>query len=171
MAGIANNFMGKEGQTVPVMDDDMGRDDQQKVYPELYEKVIGGGFPAAAVDGRGDLISGYCILLGKFLREGGNGEGRTGEGRSLVTRTFRKRKGEGAAFTGFTLDVHMAAVAGKKFLAQHQSQAGAGFAARSPGRIIILAHQSFQPFLADACTGILHGRSRCRNAAPLLRRR
>ncbi|MGC4104681.1 phosphoribosylaminoimidazolesuccinocarboxamide synthase [Ferruginibacter sp.] len=40
---IANNFMGKEGQTVPVMDDEWV-DVISKRYIELYEKVIGEKF-------------------------------------------------------------------------------------------------------------------------------
>ena len=40
---IANNFMGKEGQTVPVMSDDWVNTISQR-YIELYEKVIGQKF-------------------------------------------------------------------------------------------------------------------------------
>ena len=40
---IANNFMGKEGQTVPVMDDEWV-DTISRRYIELYEKVIGEPF-------------------------------------------------------------------------------------------------------------------------------
>ena len=40
---IANNFMGKEGQTVPVMSDEWV-DTISKRYIELYEKVIGENF-------------------------------------------------------------------------------------------------------------------------------
>ena len=40
---IANNFMGKEGQTLPVMDDEWV-DTISKRYIELYEKVIGKNF-------------------------------------------------------------------------------------------------------------------------------
>ncbi len=40
---IANNFMGKEGQTVPSMSDEW-IDTISKRYIELYEKVIGGKF-------------------------------------------------------------------------------------------------------------------------------
>jgi phosphoribosylaminoimidazole-succinocarboxamide synthase len=40
---IANNFMGKEGQTVPAMDDEWV-DTISKRYIELYEKVIGQKF-------------------------------------------------------------------------------------------------------------------------------
>ncbi len=40
---IANNFMGKEGQTVPVMSDEW-TDTISKRYIELYEKVIGEKF-------------------------------------------------------------------------------------------------------------------------------
>jgi phosphoribosylaminoimidazole-succinocarboxamide synthase len=40
---IANNFMGKEGQTVPPMDDEWV-DTISKRYIELYEKVIGSTF-------------------------------------------------------------------------------------------------------------------------------
>ncbi len=40
---IANNFMGKEGQTVPVMSDEWV-DTISKRYIELYEKVIGKNF-------------------------------------------------------------------------------------------------------------------------------
>jgi len=40
---IANNFMGKEGQTVPVMSDDWVNTISQR-YIELYEKVIGEKF-------------------------------------------------------------------------------------------------------------------------------
>src|SRR6188474_463478 len=42
---IANNFMGKEGQTVPVMSDDWVTTISQR-YIELYEKVIGKNFVA-----------------------------------------------------------------------------------------------------------------------------
>jgi phosphoribosylaminoimidazole-succinocarboxamide synthase len=44
---IANNFMGKEGQTVPEMSDEW-IDTISKRYIELYEKVI--GEPFVAVD-------------------------------------------------------------------------------------------------------------------------
>ena len=40
---IANNFMGKEGQTVPVMTDEWVQTISQR-YIELYEKVIGKKF-------------------------------------------------------------------------------------------------------------------------------
>lgn len=40
---IANNFMGKEGQTVPEMSDQWV-DTISKKYIELYEKVIGEAF-------------------------------------------------------------------------------------------------------------------------------
>lgn len=40
---IANNFMGKEGQTVPVMSDEWVQTISQR-YIELYEKVIGESF-------------------------------------------------------------------------------------------------------------------------------
>ncbi|MGC4035033.1 MAG: phosphoribosylaminoimidazolesuccinocarboxamide synthase [Chitinophagaceae bacterium] len=40
---IANNFMGKEGQTVPVMSDDWVKTISQR-YIDLYEKVIGEKF-------------------------------------------------------------------------------------------------------------------------------
>jgi len=40
---IANNFMGKEGQTVPVMDDEWVNTISKR-YIELYEKVIGKAF-------------------------------------------------------------------------------------------------------------------------------
>jgi phosphoribosylaminoimidazole-succinocarboxamide synthase len=40
---IANNFMGKEGQTVPYMDDDWVQTISQR-YIELYERVIGEKF-------------------------------------------------------------------------------------------------------------------------------
>jgi phosphoribosylaminoimidazole-succinocarboxamide synthase len=40
---IANNFMGKEGQTVPEMSDDWVNTISQR-YIELYEKVIGEKF-------------------------------------------------------------------------------------------------------------------------------
>jgi phosphoribosylaminoimidazole-succinocarboxamide synthase len=46
---IANNFMGKEGQTVPVMDD-AWIDTISKRYIELYEKVIGQPFVPQALD-------------------------------------------------------------------------------------------------------------------------
>ncbi len=42
---IANNFMGKEGQTVPVMSDEWVNTISQR-YIELYEKVIGEKFMA-----------------------------------------------------------------------------------------------------------------------------
>jgi phosphoribosylaminoimidazole-succinocarboxamide synthase len=42
---IANNFMGKEGQTVPVMSDEWVNTISQR-YIELYEKVIGKNFVA-----------------------------------------------------------------------------------------------------------------------------
>src|SRR6202000_1482142 len=42
---IANNFMGKEGQTVPVMTDEWVKTISQR-YIELYEKVIGEPFNA-----------------------------------------------------------------------------------------------------------------------------
>jgi len=42
---IANNFMGKEGQTVPVMSDEWVTTISQR-YIELYEKVIGKNFVA-----------------------------------------------------------------------------------------------------------------------------
>ena len=40
---IANNFMGKEGQTVPAMSDEWVNTISQR-YIELYEKVIGEKF-------------------------------------------------------------------------------------------------------------------------------
>ncbi|HEX4958598.1 MAG TPA: phosphoribosylaminoimidazolesuccinocarboxamide synthase, partial [Lacibacter sp.] len=40
---IANNFMGKEGQTVPEMNDEWVNTISQR-YIELYEKVIGEPF-------------------------------------------------------------------------------------------------------------------------------
>ena len=40
---IANNFMGKEGQTVPVMDDEWVSTISKR-YIELYEKLIGEKF-------------------------------------------------------------------------------------------------------------------------------
>jgi phosphoribosylaminoimidazole-succinocarboxamide synthase len=46
---IANNFMGKEGQTVPVMDD-AWIDTISKRYIELYEKVIGQPFVPQSLD-------------------------------------------------------------------------------------------------------------------------
>ena len=42
---IANNFMGKEGQTVPEMSDEWVNTISQR-YIELYEKVIGKKFVA-----------------------------------------------------------------------------------------------------------------------------
>jgi phosphoribosylaminoimidazole-succinocarboxamide synthase len=42
---IANNFMGKEGQTIPVMDDEWVNTISRR-YIELYEKVIGEKFMA-----------------------------------------------------------------------------------------------------------------------------
>lgn len=45
---IANNFMGKEGQTVPEMTDDWIRTISQR-YIELYEKVIGQSFKPTPV--------------------------------------------------------------------------------------------------------------------------
>ena len=45
---IANNFMGKEGQTVPVMSDDWIQTISQR-YIELYEKVIGQPFKPQAL--------------------------------------------------------------------------------------------------------------------------
>jgi phosphoribosylaminoimidazole-succinocarboxamide synthase len=46
---IANNFMGKEGQTVPAMDD-AWIDTISKRYIELYEKVIGQPFVPQSLD-------------------------------------------------------------------------------------------------------------------------
>ena len=46
---IANNFMGKEGQTVPEMDDEWV-DTISKRYIELYEKVIGSAFVLQSLD-------------------------------------------------------------------------------------------------------------------------
>lgn len=46
---IANNFMGKEGQTVPAMSDEWV-DTISKRYIELYEKVIGKAFVPEALD-------------------------------------------------------------------------------------------------------------------------
>ena len=46
---IANNFMGKEGQTVPEMNDEWV-DTISKRYIELYEKVIGEKFKPIALD-------------------------------------------------------------------------------------------------------------------------
>jgi phosphoribosylaminoimidazole-succinocarboxamide synthase len=46
---IANNFMGKEGQTVPAMKDEW-IDTISKRYIELYEKVIGAKFIPQSVD-------------------------------------------------------------------------------------------------------------------------
>ncbi len=45
---IANNFMGKEGQTVPEMSDEW-IDTISKRYIELYEKVIGEKFKPEAL--------------------------------------------------------------------------------------------------------------------------
>src|SRR6185503_6895343 len=45
---IANNFMGKEGQTVPVMTDDWVQTISKR-YIELYEKVIGQPFKTKAL--------------------------------------------------------------------------------------------------------------------------
>jgi phosphoribosylaminoimidazole-succinocarboxamide synthase len=46
---IANNFMGKEGQTVPAMSDEW-IDTISKRYIELFEKVTGRAFVAESVD-------------------------------------------------------------------------------------------------------------------------
>jgi phosphoribosylaminoimidazole-succinocarboxamide synthase len=46
---IANNFMGKDGQTVPVMTDEW-IDSISKRYIELYEKVIGAAFIPQPMD-------------------------------------------------------------------------------------------------------------------------
>ncbi len=46
---IANNFMGKEGQTVPVMSDEWVNTISQR-YIELYEKVIGAAFVPQELD-------------------------------------------------------------------------------------------------------------------------
>lgn len=46
---IANNFMGKEGQTVPVMSDEWVNTISQR-YIELYEKVIGTAFVPQQLD-------------------------------------------------------------------------------------------------------------------------
>jgi phosphoribosylaminoimidazole-succinocarboxamide synthase len=45
---IANNFMGKEGQTIPVMSDDWVKTISQR-YIELYEKLIGEQFIPIAI--------------------------------------------------------------------------------------------------------------------------
>jgi len=45
---IANNFMGKEGQTVPVMTDEWVQTISKR-YIELYEKVIGQPFKPQAL--------------------------------------------------------------------------------------------------------------------------
>jgi phosphoribosylaminoimidazole-succinocarboxamide synthase len=45
---IANNFMGKEGQTIPVMPDDWVNTISQR-YIELYEKLIGEQFIPIAI--------------------------------------------------------------------------------------------------------------------------
>ena len=50
---IANNFMGKEGQTVPVMTDDW-IDTISKRYIDLYEKVIGKKFIPENLSARND---------------------------------------------------------------------------------------------------------------------
>ncbi len=46
---IANNFMGKEGQTVPVMTDEWVNTISKR-YIELYEKVIGKTFHPEALE-------------------------------------------------------------------------------------------------------------------------
>ncbi len=46
---IANNFMGKEGQTVPEMSDEWVNTISQR-YIELYEKVIGEKFQPITLD-------------------------------------------------------------------------------------------------------------------------
>jgi len=55
---IANNFMGKEGQTVPEMNDEWV-DTISKRYIELYEKVIGSTFQPVALN---DEETYQCII-------------------------------------------------------------------------------------------------------------
>jgi phosphoribosylaminoimidazole-succinocarboxamide synthase len=62
---IANNFMGKDGQTVPEMSDEWV-DTISKRYIELYEKVIGAAFIPEALS---DDVTKACIIssMNKYI--------------------------------------------------------------------------------------------------------
>jgi len=57
---IANNFMGKEGQTVPEMSDEWVRTISDR-YIELYEKVIGEPFRPQALSDRRSISGFYTV--------------------------------------------------------------------------------------------------------------
>lgn len=61
---IANNFMGKEGQVVPAMDDAFVQSVTDR-YVELYERITGLAFsPAPAGDPNDRILSALCAYLG-----------------------------------------------------------------------------------------------------------
>ena len=61
---IENNFMGKEGQTVPTMTDEW-IDTISKRYIELFEKVIGAPFKPE-VKSNQETYQLICDSLGKY---------------------------------------------------------------------------------------------------------
>ena len=63
---IANNFMGKEGQTVPEMPDEWV-DTISKRYIELYEKVIGEKFIAEKIDDDDEIYKRIITSLNKVV--------------------------------------------------------------------------------------------------------
>ena len=90
---IANNFMGREGQTVPEMTDSWV-DNISRRYIELYEQVIGETFRPRPSATR-KPISGYSTRC--------------------LSSPLRKRKGYHAPLPRFALDPHLAAIAAEEF--------------------------------------------------------